>query len=218
MEILRTPEENSVTIRTHHLDIWSSDLLSKFLEYSNGVRPWKYVQGRSHEITKFIKKYAENEMGHDRMIRTLFEQSIIDVPGAKDNYLYVCDLVGPDDKLYEKVLAGRTGYYMEIFRIAAKGKDSKIFLSEEPDDYCKSCAIGNHCNEVVSDKENKNLIYKQILMKLMETKNGKRLVERGAMGYGESGKLFITAELLFNPRFHKYLDRKLRQYAAALVK
>jgi hypothetical protein len=193
-------ERLGFTIRTHHLCM-SEDIVPKFLEFSHGVKPWEYPPERFFKIVQFVKQYVMDEIDKDVSMRNFFENHIIDSESAVRDYNYVLDLIGTDNETKERVLKGRTDFYMEMFELAAADKNNRIVLSPVPDGYCKSCAIGKHCDETGPDDRSSDLHYKKALERFLDTQEGAFCDANGAIGINKEGNMFITAELFFNPIF-----------------
>lgn len=206
--LIEKVHSETLILRTHHVCVFGDDIVPKFLEFSHGVKPWEYPVNKFSEIIAFVQRFSKDEIEKDKMMRTYFENFVIESPTAEEDYLYTIDLIGTDEESYQKVLAGRTRFFMEIFRTVCTGKDARILLSDLPDGYCNSCAIGKHCNEKGPDEYNNDLKIRSKLIKLMETEPSPPFFQPGMAGFESDGRLFITAELLFNPKFHEYLTPK----------
>jgi hypothetical protein len=189
-------------VRTHHIGLLGKSFVPRFLEFSHGVKPWEYPLEKFSGISDFIRNYVEDSIGTDKMMRNFYAQSVDENPEEMDDYLYACDLIGFDNSVYNMVLSGRIDYFRSVIKASMRGKNFTILLTDDPDGYCKSCAIGEHCTETLTENENRNFIYKKAMMELMENNVGRGLVKREMLGTNENGQLFITAELLFNPMFH----------------
>ncbi len=211
MEKEKFGRDSNLTLRFHHLhNIWR-DAIKKYLNYSQNKKPWEVPTENFSDISNFVEQFSKDDLKGDLILKRFFEESVIDNPDATDDYSYVIDLIGFNEIDHQKVLVGRTAHIMKIFEVAMSDKHTRIYLSRDPDDYCKSCAIGKHCYENASDDENTDLKYKGALDQIFKDERMRRLIKKGDMGINEKGEFYITANLLFNPNFYLFLELIVKQ-------
>ena len=171
-------------------------------------KPWEMRADDRGEVLKFINDFARMDVERDFREKEYLKSEQSLNPRIEERLEYYHDLIGFDDKDYQKVLAGRIEYFVGIFMTASKGKDEMISLSIEEDGYCRACAIGSHCKRTNLQKvlkTDKDYEYLHYLSGF--SKNGLTKVGDG---------LYITAELLFDSSFHSFLrGERIRVIAQA---
>jgi hypothetical protein len=207
LEIFQT-EKKSLTetleIRAHHLYMWRR-ILPVYYKFSDDKKPWEIP---FEKVIQFAEKYAIRDTDRDIAMRNFFETYSVDDPEEKIHLRYSIDLVGTD-VFPSKVLKGRTEYFKSVFGAAARNKNSRIFLTTEPDGYCKACAIGRHCRRTSIQKILKfNHDYEayHYLTLILKDKNTGDVI-CGKLSKNKDG-FFISAELLFDPVFHQFLENE----------
>ncbi len=200
--------EKELTIRAHHLDIWK-DLLSKYLEYSQGEKPWEVPADHFPETLKFLEQYAKKSVDDDARMRMTFEGHAITNSIMRRNFRYICDLVELSEDSQQKVFWGRNNYFLGVFEAASHDKKNKAFLSADPDGYCGACAVGKHCTKISIQKilrfDNDYKIHHHLRTLLndrdMNTTVGGKLTE-------VNNGFYITMELLFNPLLYQFIKQQ----------
>lgn len=200
--------EGELSIRAHHLDMWGS-MVSKYLEFPQGKRPWETPASGFFETLKFVKQYTEEEVNMDVRVRKLLESSAITNSMMRRDFRYVCDLVGLSKDSEQKTLLGRNNYFLGIFEAASCDKNNRVFLSTDPDDYCRACAVGKHCTKISIQKilkvDNDYKIY-HYLGVLLNDKETSTVVNGKLIEVNEG--FYMTMELLFNPSLYQFLKQQ----------
>ena len=200
------------TLLTHHLAAWEN-LINTYLKSFKGVKPWELPEDHTSLLHKFAKDFSYRELDLDLTLLNYFErchEASPDDETVLQRVRYFRDLIGADEGDFKKVRQRREKVYIKFLKLVQKnGRGTSIVLiTEGQDDFCRTCAVGKHC-EV---SEGKDLIYKDSLMNFI----AKKRVRSSSLKVDETG-LSITAELLFDPNFFTMLykdveSRGLREW------
>jgi len=175
--------ERAPLVRYHHLDLLGDFIASYSQEFGN-IKPWEANDAEFGEIanfTKYVKKGIDSDVWAVQSFGRLSSEDF----DMKMNYEILKDIVGSDQASYEAVLAGRILFFSKIVDLSRFDQNFRIKLIKGPDDYCRSCAVGNHCKRILLQnfRFDRDVMYKRILR-----------------------RNYVTIDELFDPEFYKALQ------------
>lgn len=204
MEKLHSGENNQIgfTLRVHHLGEWSN-LLTVYNKNFK-IKPWKFTGEHIAAKDKFIKDYVARDIFFTDLTLSNFENSKPDID-VLERIEYYRDLIGASLQDRERVTKGRVELINGYFDFVIKDRRGKVLLTIEPDGYCRTCAIGNHCKRTEQGyklKYDRDYVYKNSLENLID----KKIISPENLNRNESEEnVIITVEALFDTNFYEAL-------------
>jgi hypothetical protein len=203
----RLSQTETPTIRFHHLGLWGF-FVRDYTEAFGGLKPWELSaidRGRARSfISNFVTEDAKDDLG----IRGYFEElTVTDKCGQKD-LAYLRDLIGTTSEEFEAVRVRRIATFNKIFDAVSMGENSTVILNTAPDDFCRSCAVGKHCERRLAQKIfkfDKDFTYMKILRKMIRTGKPQEYSGREMIRWGGKDMIYIKGRALFDYGFHQYL-------------
>ncbi len=198
MERLVKKEEDRFFLRFHHLDEWQKFVLSYQDNFND--KPWESFDVTA--VEDFVDNYVFRCLDSWVTESNYLEEGSVEMNDNGKKLKYIYDFIGFREEDYNKVLLARIEMFGRFLEISTKDKTSKIILTLDSDDYCKTCAVGKHCQRDILGyllRNDRDYIFKNSIKSLI--KSG---YEKDKLGY-EGGHLYITPELLFDKSFYQTL-------------
>lgn len=205
--IISNPE---IAIEFHHLKIMFE--FSLFYLDKATRKPWEIEENGSQKFHQISNDYTKERTSSQReemnyLKALLVDQKDLDIEKKLD---YLRDVIGGTRKESLKNQRGMQDFFEKILA-RSRDKNYKFYLTEESDGICKSCIIGKHCVEgrKYIFEIDRDWIYKESVLKMIET-DTEKYASRGKLGITLDNRIYLTAELLFNSKFHSLLEEIAR--------
>lgn len=206
------------TIRFHHLRLWA-DVFRKYSETFGEIKPWEIAALDSGKLGDFVRDFSREFTEGEINAKHYLEELSLTERWSKKDLAYMQDVIGTTQNQFDEVDFKRTVSFGRIVDFVSQSKDNLILLTTEPDDFCMSCAVGRHCNRNALQKivrDDKDFMYMRALRRLIKGRQLTSFYNRGLIGQLGRDTMFIKAEVLFDPDFHKALsDEIVRVYKEA---